>query len=164
MKLYLKRSAALGNGTRPAGFCIGESSAKDVADLVLMDRNKVGRAFRLSPGVEASELVNFLANEDLISTEAPEVYSGPDSINVPLREASNPKKSDTPPAATWRDTPIAGVAGLANHEKILLAKANIKTLGELDDFGQKNTGLLALGITPEAEKAILDVVGPLCEE
>jgi hypothetical protein len=167
--VYLTRAAALGNGTREAGFQIGY----------------LDDAETLSPaaGVEPVEIDNLKRNLDLFTLEAPAVYTGPDSIIVPLpgeqaqssgtilgigqsipQEVKQPAGPDLGAEALWRATPIAEIPGLTPDHVQLLTSANLLTAGQVFDHGQKNKGLTGIkGLTKPMQHAVTTGLAALLE-
>ena len=134
MKLYLNCEASIGNGTRPAGFLVGESTAE-----VLPEVNAENTT--LADGVMDSELRNLLRNPELISQEAL-------PASEPFQQTGAKTSTDEP----WRLlTPPLDDA----TEKIFRDQ-QFRNLGSVADFFDSGRSLSDLGVTKEMEMYVLD--------
>lgn len=150
--IYLTREVALGNGTRPAGYLIGTEHGDQVMP---------------ADGVEPVEIQNLVRNPDLMTTEAPAVYSGPESIHVP--EAGELTLDGQPgidlsSRAEWRAIPTGQIPGLDPAHAQLLIGHQLNTAGEIVDYGQAHKGLTDLkGIGKSTASAITGCLARLLQ-
>lgn len=180
MKIYLNKNVALGNGTRPKGFLLGESTAATVAEITQENT-------ALAEGVNQVEWINAMANPDLLTHVAPlaavpavvdAVYTPPQPTAPPMPSEpsfdpasedpfadidpdkgsepseSNESESEVVIPESVRSQPVAALKPPKGVAKIL-ADAGIKTVGELQDYADSHAGLSELGVTSEQEKEIL---------
>jgi hypothetical protein len=132
MKLVLNKSAALGNGDRPAGFVLGETTATTLAGV---DAHNT----QLAEGVLPCEIMCVKRNPQLLNC-------GPSEV-----AAVTQRKSES----FWRDQPLDAVPNLTAEQLTALAGAKLKTLGDFVDFQEnKGTGQ-SIGLDETGEMAIL---------
>lgn len=141
MKLKLKKTVALGNGTRNAGTVLA-TLTDDPAKCV----GNPGKAkFKCEEGVDKSEVIMALRNQHLCEFDNGKRKKEP--ANKPNKDA-------------WRATPLVSLS-LDKSVTNLLAKNKLSTAGDVFDFGEKNNGLSTLGFDEDTELAVLEAISEL---
>jgi hypothetical protein len=173
MKLYTNRNIALGNGTRPSGFLLGETTAESVDGITLENTT-------LASGVSSVELQLALLNLDAVTASGPvtkvpnlvdPVYNAPTPTEGFVDSSSDPfadlgSESESEPNASDEgsqedaDTLVVSdsvrampVSELKPPKAVakLLADGGITTVGELIDYADSHEGLTSLGLSEEQE-------------
>jgi hypothetical protein len=160
MKLYTNRNISLGNGTRPKGFFLGESSAESVEQITQENTT-------LADGVSKVELRLVLVNLDALTVAGPEMavpnlvdpaYNPP----VPTSGFVDDSNADSNPDGDSESDPGLMVSDEIRAKPVselkppkavakLLADGGIKTVGELIDYADSHEGLTSLGLTAEQD-------------
>lgn len=162
MKLYTNRNISLGNGTRPKGFFLGESSAESVDQITPENTT-------LADGVSKVELRLVLVNLDALTVVGPEMavpnlvdpaYNPPvptsgfvDDSNVDSNPEGDADSESDPGLMVSDEIRAKPVSELKPPKAVakLLADGGIKTVGELIDYADSHEGLTSLGLTVEQD-------------
>lgn len=112
MRLIINKTVPLGNGTREAGFILGQTSAKSLSEVA--PENTV-----LGDDVTWDEIRNALLNPSLLGEATGEPVAG---------------QVSPPPQAYWRETALASVDGVTDEQLAPLTSAGVTTFGQFVDF------------------------------
>jgi hypothetical protein len=160
MKIFTNRNVAFGNGTRPKGFLLGESTAESF-DLVTVENTT------LAEGVSDVELRHAMINPEMITSVGPEmsvpnlvdpVYNPPvatapsaEELNAESEgESESDSNTDLYVSDEIRAKPVSDLKPPKAVAK-LLADGGINTVGELIDYADSHEGLTSLGLTEEQD-------------
>lgn len=156
MKIFTNRNVAFGNGTRPKGFLLGESTAESF-DLVTVENTT------LAEGVSDVELRHAMINPEMITSVGPEmsvpnlvdpVYNPPVATSPSMEELDAENESDSNTdlyvSDEIRAKPVSDLKPPKAVAK-LLADGGITTVGELIDYADSHEGLTSLGLTEEQD-------------
>lgn len=171
MKVSITRNLALGNGTRPKGFVLGDTDTKDPAKVTPKNT-------KLAAGVLPVELETLMENQqymlvdgdlpkpddDLVDPFAmqtkPNYVPPPESKTVAQEESESEVEPDD---QAKRALPIADL-GLKAQQSKPLVDAGLDTVGKLIDFAEENNGLTTIsGVGEPTEKAVAEALQKLFE-
>jgi DNA-directed RNA polymerase alpha subunit len=157
MQVKLNQQIALGNGTRPLGFVLGETTDIHQAHLDAMDGKLEN--FELAEGVKPSEaLVALQSYEQVVDFDLdrePRDFSS-DPEPPQKREEKKSEEADEPIVIdeAFSNRPIEQTK-LSPAVRSTLIKSRIFTLGDLLEFGDKHSGFQKIeGIGEKSETEI----------
>lgn len=159
-QLILAREMALGNGTRPQGFLLGECRVplSDIRATAVTGEPSEKDLGLITPeeGVEMREIINALRAPDLVTDEPVEEQAEPERP-----QGATPIPEEEP--QTWRKLPVERLA-LEPKVHEFLRDSGLLTLGQLDDYGKQNQGLTKIkGIGESTEKQIASAMAAVLE-
>ena len=148
MEIRLIRPLALGNGTRKAGFVLGNLDATP-AVMISLNCDQFVERMKPADGVTEAELRLVYLN---LATSIEIDAAPPEPKTIEVVEDDDFEQA----VESWRSIPIKDLK-LDRRVAAILKKNKLKTVGDLTDYATENDGFLNLtGIGSSTEETLIN--------